>query len=591
MSYEVDQINFREFFAEEDFQLVLIMKWDTLSMKAMKVLSGQRIIPCLSISDYDEADGYEYQTTLFLCSDLKMIGDLREKVGRFRATTLEHIWKRMQMCQGCLINKEHLVLSEYKNIAEGLQRQGVIVKAFIFPKLGEIEKLTDEEKELWERKCETVKMEDIDNNPDLYLRLFQKYSSTETIKKVIERVPIIEKNGLKIHSDYSSEFCNICNGRRVTLDTPEYYGQTIYIFGKSGVYGYGVEDGDTIASFLQGILNRNNQNVRVVNMGVSAIDDKDINHLIESVEYKKGDIVLYIYMKRRCAKSYCCFSEAVSLKEVFEKRETALSSFLDSIPHTNWVGNSQVAEFIYDILIKEEALCADYCKPPEPLKRVKQKEKASISEELKEYLEKIQNYSKENKEELKIGAIVMNCNPFTLGHRYLIETAASQVDCLYVFVVEEDKSVFPFSDRIQLVKEGTKDLGNVIVLPSGQFMISSLTFPEYFEKEKEKNVRIDSAMDLDIFGQHIAPVMGISIRFAGEEPKDMVTRQYNEGMREYLPQYGIQFVEIPRKKSGDTIISATTVRDCVRRGDYNELKKLVPECTLIYLMNKKTTGN
>ena len=34
-----------------------------------------------------------------------------------------------------------------------------------------------------------------------------------------------------------------------------------------------------------------------------------------------------------------------------------------------------------------------------------------------------------------VGAIVMNCNPFTMGHRYLIETAASQVDRLYVFVL------------------------------------------------------------------------------------------------------------------------------------------------------------
>ena len=63
----------------------------------------------------------------------------------------------------------------------------------------------------------------------------------------------------------------------------------------------------------------------------------------------------------------------------------------------------------------------------------------------------------------------MNCNPFTLGHRYLIEQASEKVDHLYVFVVEEDKSFFPFSDRIGLVKKGTADLKNITVKPSGKY--------------------------------------------------------------------------------------------------------------------------
>ena len=57
----------------------------------------------------------------------------------------------------------------------------------------------------------------------------------------------------------------------------------------------------------------------------------------------------------------------------------------------------------------------------------------------------------------KVGAAVMNCNPFTIGHRYLIETAAKECDLLYIFVLSEDKSEFSFADRLEMVKRGTAD--------------------------------------------------------------------------------------------------------------------------------------
>ena len=45
-----------------------------------------------------------------------------------------------------------------------------------------------------------------------------------------------------------------------------------------------------------------------------------------------------------------------------------------------------------------------------------------------------------------VGAIVMNANPFTKGHRYLIEKAAAECGFVYVFVLSEDKSVFSSKD-------------------------------------------------------------------------------------------------------------------------------------------------
>ena len=189
------------------------------------------------------------------------------------------------------------------------------------------------------------------------------------------------------------------------------------------------------------------------------------------------------------------------------------------------------------------------------------------------------------------GSIVMNCNPFTLGHRYLIEYAAKQVDTLYIFVVEENRSYFPFNDRLELVRKGTEDISNVVVLPSGNFIISATTFPGYFYKDNLKDVKIDCSNDINVFAQYIAPALNIRIRFAGEEPLDPVTNQYNSGMKELLPKYGMEFCVIERKKDNDgvQVISASRVRKLFEAGDFAALKNLVPNSTLSYLVERRNT--
>lgn len=182
----------------------------------------------------------------------------------------------------------------------------------------------------------------------------------------------------------------------------------------------------------------------------------------------------------------------------------------------------------------------------------------------------------------------MNCNPFTWGHRHLIAYAAERCLQLFVFVVEEDKSQFPFADRIRLVREGAADLANVLVLPSGKFIISQLTFPAYADKGELQGETVDPTMDVAIFAKHIAPSLGINVRFAGEEPLDHITRQYNATMRRILPQYGIEFEVIPRKESGDgRVISASRVRKLLETQEFDEIARLVPAVTLRYLRQKQ----
>ncbi len=200
---------------------------------------------------------------------------------------------------------------------------------------------------------------------------------------------------------------------------------------------------------------------------------------------------------------------------------------------------------------------------------------------LTEFVDSIKDIAKDKP--CNCGAIVMNCNPFTLGHRYLVETAAARVEYLYVLCVEEDKSIFKFHDRIEMIRRGVADLTNVEVIPSGKFVISTLTFPEYFDKSEKPDMKVNTQTDIEIFCEHIAPALHVQTRFVGEEPIDMVTNQYNNCMREMLPKYGLTFVEIPRKESGNSVISASRVRKCLEQKDYEGVKEMVPETTFMYL--------
>lgn len=210
---------------------------------------------------------------------------------------------------------------------------------------------------------------------------------------------------------------------------------------------------------------------------------------------------------------------------------------------------------------------------------------ADVYKELTEYKEALTGWY-ERTFSRTVGSVVMNCDPFTLGHRFLVEQALTQCDFLIIFVVQEDKSRFPFEDRLRLVKEGVGDLKNVAVLPSGRFVLSSLTFSEYFNKSELRDRTIDTSLDVTVFAREIAPCLHITKRFAGEEPFDAVTRQYNETMRRILPEYGIEFVVFPRKadeRGEGTAISASRVRELLEKGDFDAIRPLVPESTYRYL--------
>ncbi len=197
------------------------------------------------------------------------------------------------------------------------------------------------------------------------------------------------------------------------------------------------------------------------------------------------------------------------------------------------------------------------------------------------------------------GAIVMNANPFTKGHLWLIGQAASRVDNLYVIVVKEDRSRFPYAERKAMIEAGCAGLGNVTVCEGSDYAISAATFPTYFLKRLDEATDTQIALDLDLFVNHIAKPLGVTVRFAGSEPEDALTRRYNELMAEILPNKPNPepispaaepvvattfFVEIPRLEQNGKPISATSLRRALDKGDLKEAMEYVPESSVSYLV-------
>ena len=204
---------------------------------------------------------------------------------------------------------------------------------------------------------------------------------------------------------------------------------------------------------------------------------------------------------------------------------------------------------------------------------------------IKSYLDNLKKeYNLNNTiENSKVGAIVMNLNPITLGHRYLIEYASKEVEQLLIFLVEEDSSAFKFKDRFNMAKEACKDLENVKIIPSGPYLISRATFPTYFLKSKDVMLEAYTQLDAGIFGKYYAKHLNIKKRFLGEEPFDLVTNTYNETLKRTLKTYNVKLEIVKRKEMDKEVISASKVRRLLSEDRIEEAFELVPEATKRFL--------
>lgn len=399
-----------------------------------------------------------------------------------------------------------------------------------------------------------------------YKDFFDDLYDEEYIAEVTSiRTKGFENNrGINKLKDWESKYYNVMNGLRHTVGQPKEYTNSIYFVGQCYILGNFVDDSHTMESLLQNRICQEGYRVRVVNCGCWGMDYYHIMARIASMKIKRGDIIIIDRPPEGIEGVLY-----IDLNEILEKNNVGETWLNDWALHCNHKVFQLYSDAIYDVI-----------KPV--LKRdVRNRGKVILKDDnyvkfiyLNQYFINFDS-SKYN----KIGSIVMNCNPFTYGHRYLIETALEIVDFLIIFVVEEDLSLFSFTERFAMVWEGTLDLRNVMVVPSGSFILSQYSFPEYFVKETSKDIEEHTEQDIITFAEMIASQLGITYRFVGEEPEDEVTNQYNRAMKKILPQYGINLVEIPRKVIDGKYISASYVRRGMEENDRSKIAKLLPKTT------------
>ena len=403
-----------------------------------------------------------------------------------------------------------------------------------------------------------------------------------------ELIDMLTLTGTKTNPDGSTTLIDndnplVCveNGRRAVADQPKNFKNRIYFLGGCSHLGVGAPYDKTIPSYLQKLLNEKKLSYRVENVSQFFTHRyQDIFYNLQNLPLRDGDII-FVFFDNMLSKKL----PSVDVSTVFERPHNYGEIYVDNV-HVNELGYKALAEKFFEVFASNnffKDVEITYPDPPPPPHRYGipheffGTQNFSQNPELEEYKKKLRE------KRFSVGAIVMNCNPFTLGHEYLVEYASKKVKKLYIFVVEEDKSEFKFADRFKLVQAGVKKFSNVEVLPSGKFIISQKTFSGYFNKENLQDVAVDSSEDVEIFAREIAPSLGITIRFVGEEPEDTVTRQYNENMRKILPQYNIEFCEIPRREINGEVISAKKVREALHEKDFDTIKKLVPKTTLKFL--------
>lgn len=351
--------------------------------------------------------------------------------------------------------------------------------------------------------------------------------------------------------------------------------RTVFLVGPCIVEGWeSIESCDTILEILYKKLMLLGLDYKVVKVIVNR-NVSSVKNAILEYDIRQNDIILFL------DDLFENGWEDFNLSYIYNDYKGDKWLFAEIPIHTTSIANEMIAEELIKNIIEETDKSSEKTYDRNLLH--KGEKQLTFEEAIM-----IENYLNDLRKDTStgydiIGACVMNCNPFTKGHYHLIEYASRQVDFLYIFVVEEDAPFsLPFADRIEMVRRGVKDLSNIFVVASGKFIVSRTTFTNYFEKEKYPDAVIDVTRDTMFFKKYIAPVLGISKRFVGEEPIDYITNQYNQSLKRDL-QDVVEVIEIPRKKINGEIISAKKVRHYLKDGDWNAIKEIVPQTTFDYL--------
>jgi hypothetical protein len=145
------------------------------------------------------------------------------------------------------------------------------------------------------------------------LKVFRQGLEEYDMKKIDEMMSfnfIANNTGVR-NLDIRNDMLNVINGIRFTTDTPDGFTRTVHMFGPSTLFGVGVEDKNTLPSFVQRCINEHfpDKKIRVVNHGVPRADDVDIARLIRNTPIKSADIIVILYSRHEPEHLFRCALE------------------------------------------------------------------------------------------------------------------------------------------------------------------------------------------------------------------------------------------------------------------------------------------
>lgn len=213
-------------------------------------------------------------------------------------------------------------------------------------------------------------------------------------------------------------------------------------------------------------------------------------------------------------------------------------------------------------------------------KSIYSNEKISFLTNRFDRFEDYKNYLSKQKQDGTNGLIVMNCNPFTLGHEFLIKEAAKQVDNLYIVPVLEDLSFFKYNERFEMMKQSISKMQNVFLLNGSGYIISKSVFPSYFLKSSDEVISEQTNLDSHIFVKLFKDALSIKKRFVGTEPISHTTNSYNETLNKVLTENKIELVVIPRLEINNEVVSASKVRVALANGDEKIINEMLPQTSI-----------
>ncbi len=187
--------------------------------------------------------------------------------------------------------------------------------------------------------------------------------------------------------------------------------------------------------------------------------------------------------------------------------------------------------------------------------------------------------------------IVMNANPLTVGHRYLVELASRRSSGLLVLVIQgspesggkgnhENTGIkFPFQVRLEMARTCLSEIPGVVVLPSGPYIISRDDYPKHFLSDEMGPASAHAVLDSMVFC-HVLNSLGIDKAFAGDEPRDELSEIHLNALRIECRDRGIALKVAERKRLGERYISSALARQAMADKDMEMLRAIVPKSVI-----------